>query len=181
MNFRWLTLFSVLLATQALAAAGPQISSMIQTPATAFDMFLFRLYESGKCNNIVKNGNLEEADLCISSIRYDADTNILSAFFRVLPGAEAMDDFVDLDADGRKATMLQVLEVTARRVGAVDSWGLLHSTPISHGWKADLEAEKSFRAELAQRTLTALSTSYDGVVYRATRHPDGRVEYFSSN
>lgn len=173
-------LFSILLTQLAFAQSGPAITKMIQTPATAFDMFLFRLYESAKCNNVVKNVNSDEADLCLSTIKYDIDKNILSAFFRVLPGAEAMDDFVDLEADGRKEIMLKLLDNTVRRMGAVDSWGLLHSTPISYGQKGNRAAEKSFRAELAARTSTALSTSYDGVVYIATRHHDGTIEYFTS-
>ena len=128
-------LFGVLFAQQALAEPSPQIAKMIQTPATAFDMFLFRLYEAAKCNNVLKNSNSDEADLCLSSIKYDADTNVLSTFFRVLPATEAMEDFVDQDTDGRKQIMLKLLDNTVRRVGALDSWGLLHSTPISHGWK----------------------------------------------
>jgi len=175
-----LILSSILLAPQVLAAPGQQVSRMMQTPASMFDMFLFRLFEAGKCNNVLKNNNSDEADLCLSSIRYDADKNILSAFFRVLPGAEAMDDFVDMERDGRKQTMLTLLENTARRVGAVDTWGLLHSTPISHGLSINAADKKLFRAELAERTTTALSTSYDGVVYVATRHHDGRIEYFTS-
>ncbi len=177
---RLLILSSILLAPQVLAAPGQQVSRMMQTPASTFDMFLFRLYEAGKCNNVLKNNNSDEADLCLSSIRYDADKNILATFFRVLPGAEAMDDFVDQEPDARKQTMLALLENTARRVGALDGWGLLHSTPISYGLNISTADEKSFRAELAQRTSTALSTSYDGVVYVATRHHDGAIEYFTS-
>lgn len=173
-------LFAILLGQPVYAETGSAITKMMQTPATAFDIFLFRIYESAKCNNVVKNLNSDEADLCLSTIKYDVDKNILSAFFRVLPVAEAMDDFVDLEADGRKEIMLKLLDKTVRRVGAVDSWGLLHSTPISHGPKANRADEKSFRAELAARTSTVLSTSYDGVVYIATRHHDGRIEYFTS-
>jgi hypothetical protein len=91
-----------------------------------------------------------------------------------------MDDFVDQERDGRKEIMLKLLDNTVRRLGAVDTWGLLHSTPISHGWNSDKEQEKSFRRELAERTTTAVSTSYDGVVYIATRHRDGSIEYFTS-
>jgi hypothetical protein len=173
-------LFSLLFVQQVLAAPGPAIVKMIQTPATAFDMFLFRIYEAAKCNTVLKNNNSDEADLCLSTIKYDAEKNVLSAFFRVLPGAEVMDDFVDQEFAGRKEIMLKLLDNTVRRIGAVDSWGLLHNTPISHGWQGSQAEEKSFRAELAQRTSTALSTSYDGVVYIATRHQDGAIEYFSS-
>jgi len=172
--------FSFLFAQQVLAGPSPQIAKMIETPATALDMFLFRLYEAGKCDNVLKNSNSDEADLCLSSLSYDADKNILSTFFRVLPGAEVMDDFVDEEVAGREVIMLNLLENTARRVGAVDTWGLLHSTPISHGWKSSAAEEKSFRAELAQRTTTAVSTSYDGVVYIATRHQDGTIKYSTS-
>ena len=173
-------LLSLSFVQPLLAEPGPAIAKMIQTPATAFDMFLFRIYEAAKCNNVVKNNNADEADLCLSTIKYDAEKNVLSVFFRVLPGAEVMDDFVDQEFDGRKKIMLKLLENTARRAGAVDTWGLLYNTPISHGWKGSKAEEKLFREELAQQTSTALSTSYDGVVYIATRHPDGAIEYFTS-
>ena len=173
-------LFSLLFVQQVLAESSPAITKMIRTPATAFDMFVFRIYEAAKCNNVLKNNNSDEADLCLSTIKYDAEKNVLSVFFRILPGAEVMDDFVDQEFDDRKQTMLELLDNTARRVGVIDSWGLLHNTPISHGWKGSQAEEKSFRAELAQRTSTALSTSYDGVVYIATRHPDGAIEYFTN-
>jgi hypothetical protein len=177
---RLLLLCSILVVPQALAEPSPPIAKVIQKPATAFDIFLFRLYEAGKCNNVVKNNNADEADLCLSSISYDADKNVLSTFFRVFPSAEVMDDFADQEYGGRKEIMLKVLENTVRRVGAVDTWGLLHSTPMSYGGSFSEAEEKSFRAELAQRTSTALSTSYDGVVYIATRHQDGTIEYFTS-
>lgn len=175
-----LFLFGLLFAQQVFAAPSPQIAKMIQTPATAFDMFLFRIYEAAKCNNVLKNGNTEEADLCLTSITYDVDRNILSTYFRVLPGAEAMDDFVDQEPARRKLIMLRLLENTTRRVGVIDSWGLLHSTPMSHDWKGSNAEEKSFRAELAKRTSTSLSTSYSGVVYVAKRNVDGTNNYYTS-
>ncbi len=169
-----------LTVTPVLAEPGPQILRMMQTPASAFDLFLFRLYEGAKCNNLVKNTNAEEADLCMTTLDYDAGTNLLSTFFRVYPGAEAMDDFVDQDSAGRNQILLRLLDNTARRVGAVDGWGLIHSTPISYAGNRGDAAEKAFRSELAMRTSTALSTSYDGVVYVATRHPDGSIKYFTN-
>ena len=175
-----LMLFGLLLVQQVFAQPGPQIENMMQTPATAFDMFLFRLYEAAKCNNILKNNNSEEADLCLTSISYDAERNILSTFFRVLPVAEAMDDFVEVEPADRKEIMLKLLDNTVRRFGAVDRWGLLHSTPISHGWKGSAVDDKLFRAELAQRTAVSLSTSYSGIVYVAKRNADGTIDYFTS-
>lgn len=169
-----------LTVTPVLAEPGPQIARMMQTPASAFDLFLFRLYEGAKCNNLVKNTNAEEADLCMTKLDYDAETNLLSTFFRVYPGAEAMDDFVDQGSAGRKQTLLRLLDNTARRVGALDGWGLIHSTPISYAGNRADAAEKAFRTELAMRTSTALSTSYDGVVYVVTRRPDGSVKYFTN-
>ena len=170
----------LLLAMPLSADPGPQIVDMMKAPASAFNLFLFRLYEGAKCNRLIKNTNADEADLCMTSLNYDADSNVLSAFLRVYPGAEAMDEFVDEDAAGRKVTLLRLLDNTVRRVGALDSWGLLYSTPISHGMNSGSVAEKAFRAELAARTTVALSTSYDGVVYVATRHHDGSIKYFTS-
>ncbi len=162
------------------AAMDPAIVRMLTTPASVMDVFLLRLYEAGKCNNVVRNENADEADLCLTTLDYDAERNLLNAFFRVLPAAPIMDDFVDLDADGRQEILLQLLDNTARRMGAVDTWGLLHSTPVAYGGKIDADAVKAFRAALAARTTVALVTSYNGVVYRATRHHDGKIDYFQS-
>jgi hypothetical protein len=98
-------------------------------------------------------------------------------FFCSHPVAEHMDDFVEQEPDGRKEILLKLLDNTAKRIGAIDTWGLLHSTPISHGRKLDGADEQSFRAELAKQTSTTLTTSYDGVVNIAIRHADGRIDY----
>jgi len=175
-----LVLFTLLIAMGNQASASPEIARMVATPVSAFDLFLFRIYESAKCNNVLKNNNADEADLCMSSLNYDADNNILSAFFRVLPGAESMDEFIEEDAARRKAILLALLNNTARRVGALDQWGLIHNLPIGYNPSFSQSTEKAFRAELANRTSTILSTSYDGVVYTATRHFDGKIEYISN-
>ena len=175
-----LILLLSMLAPQPLGAAEPAIARMLATPASVMDVFLLRLYEAGKCNTVVRNDNADEADLCLTTLDYDAGANRLTAFFRVLPAALAMDDFVDLDAAGRREILLQLLDNTARRMGAVDTWGLLHSTPVAYGGGVDAEAIAAFRAALAARTTVVLVTSYDGVVYRATRRFDGEVDYFRS-
>ncbi len=159
-------------------ASDPAIARMLTTPASIMDLFLLRLYEAGKCNNVVRNDNADEADLCLTTLDFDAGRNELSAFFRVLPASPVMDDFVDVDADGKREILLQLLDNTARRMGAVDNWGLLHSTPVAYGGDIDSDAIKAFRDALAARTTVAVVTSYDGVVYRATRRFDGRVDYF---
>lgn len=173
-------LFSLLISPCLLAAPDPAISKIFNTPASAFDVYLFNLYESSKCNNVVKNNNFDEADLCVNAIKYDPDKNVLTAFFNIVPGAEAMDDFVELEEDDREIILIGVLQNTAKRFGAVSSWGLLHSTPLSHGRVVSIEDEKSFKAALAKRTTTVLSTSYNGIVYIATRHYDDKIEFFSS-
>lgn len=175
-----IVLYGLLCTLPVFAQPSAAIVNMMQTPASVFDLFLLRVYEASKCNTVLKNENADEADLCLSTISYDSGENILSAFFRVLPGAEAMDDFVEQEMEGRRAILLKLLETTARRVGALDTWGLLHSTPLGYGRNASVADEKAFRAELAQRTTTSLSTSYDGVVYIATRHYDGTIEYFTN-
>ena len=174
-----LLLLMLIFPPATLAQPGAPIMAMMQTPASVFDLFLFRLYEEAKCNTVVQNNNSEEADLCMSTLKYDSERNILSVFFRVRPAALSMEDFVDQEAEGRKQIMLQLLENTAKRVGAIDSWGLLHSLPIAYGPLAAAADEKLFRSELAKRTATRLSTSYDGKVFVATRHQDGRIEYFT--
>ena len=71
--------------TSVAADPGPQISNMMKTPASAFDLYLFRLYEGARCNRLIKNTNSDEADLCMTSLAYDVDSNVLSAYLRVYP------------------------------------------------------------------------------------------------
>ena len=170
----------LLMLTSGSADPGPQISNMMKTPASAFDLYLFRLYEGAKCNRLIKNTNADEADLCMTSLAYDLDSNVLSAYLRVYPGAEVMDDFVDQDTAGRKLILMTLLDNSVRRVGALDSWGLLYSTPISYGMESGSAGERAFRAELAARTTVVLSTSYNGVVYVAKRQYDGSIQYFTN-
>ena len=115
-------LLGLLLVEPVIAAVPSPIEKMRQAPASAFDVFVFRIYEAAKCNNVLKNTNADEADLCLSSIRYDVENSVLNTFFRVFPAATGMEDFVDQDAAGRKAILLKLLDNTVRRIGAVDSW-----------------------------------------------------------
>lgn len=181
---KFLVIASILCCAPATATspvvADSAIARMQAVPASVMDLFMLRLYEAGKCNNVVRNDNAEEADLCLTTLDFDPDRQLLSAFFRVLPAALIMDEFVDVDAAGKQEILLKVLDNTARRMGAVDTWGLLHSVPVAYGGNIDSDAIKAFRAALAARTTVAVVTSYDGVVYRATRHHDGKVEYFQS-
>jgi hypothetical protein len=170
----------LLTVVPVMAQSASPIEGMMKTPASSFDLYLFRLYEGAKCNRLIKNTNADEADLCMTSLAYDVDSNVLSAYLRVYPGAEVMDDFVDEDAAGRKLILMALLDISVRRVGALDSWGLLYSTPISYGMESGSALERAFRTELAARTTVALSTSYDGVVYVATRQYDGSIKYFTN-
>lgn len=175
-----LPLIALLAAMPAAAAPGGAIGRLMQTPASAFDLFLLRLYESAKCNRVVRNDNIDEADLCVSTLAYDPDGNQLNVFFRVLPFAEPMDEFVDSDADGRRDILLDLLDNTVKRFGAVDTWGLLHNLPLGFAAVAAGVDERAFRRELAARTTVTLTTSHDGTVYVAKRRFDGKIEYFTS-
>jgi hypothetical protein len=66
---------------------------MMKTPVSAFDLFLLRLYEGAKCNDLVKNDNADEADLCMTALTYDEGSSELSAFLRLYPGGEPIRRF----------------------------------------------------------------------------------------
>lgn len=155
------------------APSGP-VQGMMDTPASAFDMFMFRLYESGKCK-LWFGDSLDEPDACISSLRYNPDSNQLDIYFRAYATAEMLGDFVEVDDDQREIIMIEATNRMASIAGARDTWGMLHSVPVRHGWSTADVDEGAFRKALAARTAIHLSVSYGTKLFLATRGLDGDV------
>lgn len=158
----------------AHAAPAAPIDAMMKTPASAFDMFLFRLYESGKCK-LWFGDSLDEPDVCITSLRYDPERDALAIYFRAFATAEMLGDFAEVDDDQREIILTEQIERVASIAGAVGDWGMLHSVAIRHGWSGSDVDEGAFRKALAARTAIHLSVSYGSTVYLTTRDADGGV------
>lgn len=151
------------------------IDAAARTPASVLDLFLFRLLESSKCNSWVKNTNLEEADLCLTSMRFDEASQTLDLHFREHPGSDALGDFLLAEDLEREHILLERLDQVAQRAGVIGEWGLLKSIPVAVFTDTGFD-EASFREQLAARSIVHLHIQFENKVYSATRRLDGSVE-----
>lgn len=68
-----------LIASIAYAEPSQPISKMMKTPASAFDVFLFQLYEQSKCSQgwVGNQDKDDRPDLCMTMINYNFNDNII--------------------------------------------------------------------------------------------------------
>lgn len=164
----------VFIGVPALGAAAPSaaIANAMQTPASAFDVYLFRLFEAAKCKNWI--GEQEtRPDPCMTTLVYDDEQDTLRMHFEMYPTNEAIDDFIEADDEAREQMLLAQIGRLSRRVGIVDTWGMLHSLPLTQAKGFD---GKAFQAALAARSELHLHVSYGSKVYTATRDVDGLTD-----
>lgn len=176
--FRDLSLLALALALTwsgaARAEPSAEIAKLMKTPASVFDVFLFRLYESVKCSNWV--GEVEnEPDFCMTGLHYDNDRNVLTMHFRAYPTNEPLGDFLEVDDLERQDIMTRYIEQVARVAGVQSEWGLLQSIPFHYAGAQPIPGEAAIRSELARRTELRAFVRYEGKVYSATRYLNGKV------
>jgi hypothetical protein len=164
------------LSATAMAAPSPGIKTLMATPASTFDLFMFRLYESVKCKNWT--GEVEsEPDFCMTSLHYDADRDLLSMHFRAYPTNESLGDFLEVEDLERQDIVVRYVEQVARIAGVESDWGLLRSMPLRHAGTTKIQDEEKIRLEIASRTQVHIHVTYGSKVYTAVREPDGQVSF----
>ena len=167
---------ALVLSATATGEPSPGIKKLMSTPASVFDVFMFRLYESVKCKNWV--GEVEsEPDFCMTSLLYDADRDLLSMHFRAYPTNESLGDFLEGDDVERQDIVVRYVEQVARIAGVEADWGLLRTIPLRHAGASKIQDEDKIRLEIASRTRVHAHVSYGGKVYSAVREPDGQVSF----
>ena len=71
----------LLVSTYTVAEPSKPIANFIKTPASAFDMYLFRLYEQSKCRKggwFISEPNNKEPNVCMPTpIEYSYEDNII--------------------------------------------------------------------------------------------------------
>jgi len=146
------------------------IRTLMETPPSALDMFLFRVHESAKCGNWLGAG--EPPDLCLASVQYAPATDVIDWHFQISSVHEDLMDFADLEEEQREFRLMARLERVVQLAGVEGRWGLLRSVPLSVAADAGIDTE-AMREALAARSAVHLHVTYDSMVYTATRDVDG--------
>jgi len=171
-----------LAVTHAAAEPSRPIAKMMDTPASTFDVFLFRLYEQSKCFQgwFGNRKNDDKPDLCMTTIKYKFDDNFIVMNFIVREKYEKMAGFRS-SSDKQKESMLKaLLSDVATSVGVEPQGtrlGMIQLTPIREGWSTKAFEETETREEIANRTVIHLRANIGGFVYTVTRDHHGNVTF----
>lgn len=178
-----MTLFAAMLFTSTYSFAEPSkpISSMMDTPSSVFDVFLFSLFEQSKCASGWFNRTADDdANICMATINYDFNDNLVEMNFVVREGHEEMQDILNSGEEQKEVILKELLLDTAQKAG-VEGWGdrgklgMIQFTSMRHGWGAPSFDEELAKKEISDRTVINLRTNIDGFLYTATRDHHGRV------
>jgi hypothetical protein len=172
------------LTSGAIAGPSPQIARLMDTPASAFDIYLHHLFVEGNGPTFFGGPNMREP-MRMAHIKYDFDSNAIVMTFQVSSSHKSLEGFSGRTLDGKKTMLLATARKLAESVGTeyrdVDKTiriGLIQATSIRYGWSAKEFNEDEIKEEIANRTELELIFSEDPrLVYRVRRSTRGVYEF----
>ena len=179
-----LIIFSVIfnfISSTALADPSPQIKKLMNTPATAFDVYLFMLYQTHKC---FPHKSLAQQDssynkmykYCLSRIEYDWSDNIILMEFSLNEHHPGLKDFYQKSDTEKQELFNKKLNELVMEYGFGKHRGKIHGTQIRYGLKSDDFDEEEFKNEISKRTqIMIFYLGYDGYTYLVKRDHHGNV------
>jgi hypothetical protein len=166
----------------ALAEPSAPITKFMDTPASAFDIFLFHLQENGKCyQTFWGNPGNQKLDLCLTRLEYSYDDNIIEMNFFVNNSHKLLQGISGKPQKDKENVIKSILTDAAQIVGvekipSVGFFGWIQMVPIRHGWSTKNLDESEFRDEIRKRTRVLLYTDpIDGKRYKAVRSHHGEI------
>jgi len=175
----------VLVALALFPAVGrgdpsPPIAQMMDTPASAFDLFLLDLQEQMKSD--------APPGLQLTGLYYEFTDNLLFVTFGLRQDSFTWNRFW-ASKTGREAVLRENLDILTKRVGVEPLtqggrgklFGWIQFVPIRHGWANKAIDEPSVRKELSERTVVELSaddfTGREDARYLISRDQHGKVTF----
>jgi hypothetical protein len=174
-------MYSLLFSTIAFSEPTPGIKMLIETPASAFDVFLHQLYIASNGPSFFGGPNMKE-QLRIYQLNYDYGSNLIDMSFHIGPNHKLMKDFSSKDVEGKKAIMLSAAKDIAKSLGLERNgfWqgGLIHSLKIRNGWSTKNFNESEIKEEIAEHiVLTIVYAWEDELIYQVRRNQSGQYEF----
>jgi hypothetical protein len=172
-----------LMSFHALAGPSRPIANLMNTPASAFDVFLFRIQESGECyQSHWGNPGGKKLDLCLTQLLYFFDDNIIEMTFYVSEHHEMMQGISGKSQREIKDAVRSILTKVGQTAGVEkfpvfdNYFGWIQRVPIRHSWSRKDLNENEIREEVRKRTRVVLYTGpIDGTKYKAVRSHHGEI------
>lgn len=172
----------LLLSTPVFSDPTPGIKSLIETPASAFDVFLHQLYIAANGPTFFGGADIKE-QIKIYQLDYDYESNLIAMGFHISPDDKLMRGFKNSDIEGKKDILLRAAKDIATGLGVekrdrIGRFGLIQLLKIRNGWgSADLN-EAQIKEEIAERTvIEVVYASETKVIYQVRRTQSGRYEF----
>jgi len=179
----FLTKISVLIFMLNLvlsATPSKPIATLMDTPASAFDMFLYNIQKRGECNSRYwGNPGGFKLNLCMTSLDYNYDDNLIKMKFFVSNNYKLIQDN---KKEKIESLLKKIMSKVSQIVGVEHiSWGKYYSgwiqnVTIRHGWGTKTVNLDEIRNEIRKRTeITLITQSINGIRYKVTRTHHGKV------
>ena len=185
-----LVIIICLIPLHALAEPSKPIAKLMDTPASAFDVFLFRIKERGEveCYHYywADPGDQKHA-LCLKDLAYSYDDNIIEMRFFVSKRHELLQGISGKPQKEKEDIIKKILTEAAKNAGVEKSGpfgysGWIQSVPIRHGWGKKNLNESEIREEIRRRTRVVLYTDViDWKRYKAVRSHHGEITITPDN
>jgi len=187
MWFFYLIVFTLAVPTHAVSEPSKPISSMMDTPSSVFDVFLFQLIEQSKCHKgwFGNRYKTQKTDLCMTTIDYKFDDNLIEMNFFVEEKYKDMKGFIKGNEEKKESILKTILNDVAISVGVEVRGegplnfraGMIQMTPIRKGWNTKTFDQDSAKNEIAERTVIYIRANIGGIIYTAKRDHHGKVSY----
>ena len=110
------------------------IRALLEAPASAFDVFLFTLHERSKCyQGAGVSDSKPRPELCMTTIDYNFDDNVIEMHFLVSQKHPAMHRFAAADDAGKRKILDERFKELVLQVGVGGPndvfFGLIQNTP----------------------------------------------------
>lgn len=172
-----------LIPLHALAEPSKPIAELMDTPASAFDIFLFHIKVRGEdeCYHTYWADPINQSDLCLTDLAYSYDDNIIEMRFFVSRRHKLLQGLSGKLQKEKEDTIKKILTEAAEiagveKKGVIGYLGWIQLVPIRHGWGAKNLNESEIREEIRRRTRVVLYTDViDWKRYKAVRSHHGEI------
>jgi hypothetical protein len=173
----------LIMMMNSIAQAEPSstMREFMKTPASAFDLFLFRLEDSMKCYQTYwGNPGDSKLDMCLTTLSYNFEDNIIDIHFFVGGNHKTFKSISGKPEKEKekiiKSLLLEVSQIIGLEKKEFGNLGQIQKIPIRHGYTTQDFDESKIREEIIKRTKVTLHFSkVDGKCFLAQRSHHGEI------
>lgn len=187
MFIKFMKYFSIICAlfisTPVFSKPTPGMQLLMDTPASAFDVYLHQLYLSYNRETYYSNPHKKD-EIWIFDLKYNYNSNLINMSFHLGSEYPLVSGFTSTDINGKKVMLLKAAKEVATALGLekIDGLGVrmgtIQMTKIRNGWSTSNFNEEKFKDEIADRTILRVLYAWeDKLLYQVIRSQNGEYKF----